>query len=107
MDGSKILIFVETKRGADELTKEMRLSGWPALAIHGDKRQEERDWVLKEFREGRNPILIVGIIFVIFFPVVTTRGKEFMKNKSMEKIIEHPLPSSPNLSKNQHPQIHP
>ena len=62
MDGSKILIFVETKRGADELTKEMRLSGWPALAIHGDKRQEERDWVLKEFKEGRNPILIVGAV---------------------------------------------
>ncbi|CAD7952773.1 unnamed protein product [Amoebophrya sp. A25] len=58
MDGSKILIFVETKRGADTLTKEMRVAGWPALAIHGDKKQEERDWVLKEFREGRNPILI-------------------------------------------------
>merc|ERR1712100_701263 len=58
MDGSKILIFVETKRGADQLTREMRLAGWPALAIHGDKKQEERDWVLQEFREGRNPILI-------------------------------------------------
>ena len=33
-------------------------SRWPALAIHGDKKQEERDWVLKEFREGRNPILV-------------------------------------------------
>ncbi len=55
---SKILIFVETKRGADTLTRKMRLSGWPALAIHGDKKQEERDWVLKEFRNGTNPILI-------------------------------------------------
>jgi len=58
MDGSKILIFVETKRGADSLTRDMRTSGWPALSIHGDKEQSERDWVLKEFREGRNPILI-------------------------------------------------
>lgn len=58
MDGSKILIFTETKRGADELTREMRQSGWPALAIHGDKKQDERDWVLKEFRAGRNPILV-------------------------------------------------
>ena len=24
--------------------------GWPALCIHGDKKQEERDWVLKELR---------------------------------------------------------
>ncbi|CAD7970034.1 unnamed protein product [Amoebophrya sp. A120] len=58
MDGSKILIFTETKRGADTLTREMRQAGWPALSIHGDKKQEERDWVLKEFKEGRNPILI-------------------------------------------------
>jgi len=58
MDGSKILIFVETKRGADQLTREMRTQGWPALSIHGDKQQSERDWVLKEFKEGKNPILI-------------------------------------------------
>merc|ERR1712021_203445 len=37
MDGSKILIFAETKRGGDTLTREMRLDGWPALCIHGDK----------------------------------------------------------------------
>merc|ERR1712139_534914 len=58
MDGSKILIFCETKRGGDQLTREMRLDGWPALCIHGDKKQEERDWVLKEFKEGKSPILI-------------------------------------------------
>jgi ATP-dependent RNA helicase DDX5/DBP2 len=58
MDGSKILIFVETKRGADGLTREMRTQGWPALSIHGDKEQSERDWVLKEFKDGKNPILI-------------------------------------------------
>jgi len=58
MDGSKILIFTETKRGADMLTRQLRMDGWPALAIHGDKSQSERDWVLNEFREGKNPIMI-------------------------------------------------
>merc|ERR1712232_1130472 len=58
MDGSKILIFTETKRGGDELTREMRMDGFPALCMHGDKKQEERDWVLKEFKEGKSPILI-------------------------------------------------
>merc|ERR1712139_381695 len=58
MDGSKILIFCETKRGSDELTREMRLDGWPALCIHGDKKQEERDWVLQEFKGGKSPILV-------------------------------------------------
>merc|ERR1712050_793658 len=58
MDGSRILIFCETKRGGDQLTREMRLEGFPALCIHGDKKQEERDWVLKEFKEGKSPILV-------------------------------------------------
>lgn len=58
MDGSKIIIFAETKRGCDDLTRDMRTSGYPALSIHGDKTQSERDWVLNEFRAGKNPILI-------------------------------------------------
>jgi len=58
MDGSKILIFAQTKRDGDDLTREMRTDGWPALCIHGDKKQEERDWVLKEFKEGKSPILV-------------------------------------------------
>lgn len=41
------MIFVETKRKADDLTRGMRKDGWPALCIHGDKNQTERDWVLK------------------------------------------------------------
>eukprot|EP00921_Rhytidocystis_pertsovi_P009779 GHVQ01015725.1.p1 GENE.GHVQ01015725.1~~GHVQ01015725.1.p1 ORF type:complete len:392 (-),score=46.27 GHVQ01015725.1:729-1904(-) len=58
MDGSKVLIFAETKKGADTLTRDLRLSGWPALCIHGDKKQEERTWVLNEFKEGKNPIMV-------------------------------------------------
>merc|ERR1719217_28762 len=58
MDGSKILIFAQTKTQGDDLTREMRLDGWPALCIHGDKKQEEREWVLKEFKEGKSPILV-------------------------------------------------
>jgi ATP-dependent RNA helicase DDX5/DBP2 len=45
MDGSKILIFTGTKRGADDVTRVLRQDGWPARAIHGDKSQSERDWV--------------------------------------------------------------
>ena len=58
MDGSKIIIFTETKRNADQLTRQLRMDGWPALAIHGDKTQSERDWVLAEFKNGKNPIMI-------------------------------------------------
>lgn len=55
---NKTIIFAETKRKVDELTRSMRSSGWPAMCIHGDKSQQERDWVLKEFKNGRSPILV-------------------------------------------------
>lgn len=83
MDGSKIIIFTETKKGADQLTRQLRMDGWPALAIHGDKSQSERDWVLNEFRDGKNPIMIatdvaargLGILFffllfLLFLPLL-------------------------------------
>jgi len=56
--GAKILVFVETKRKADELTRLMRKDGWPAMCIHGDKQQKERDWVLGEFKAGSTAILV-------------------------------------------------
>ncbi|TKR89185.1 hypothetical protein L596_013325 [Steinernema carpocapsae] len=54
----KTIVFCETKRKCDELTRGMRRDGWPCLCIHGDKAQTERDWVLKEFKQGKTPILL-------------------------------------------------
>jgi len=59
MDGNtRILIFCQTKKGCNALTKSLRMDGWPCLAMHGDKSQNERDWVLSEFKSGKNPIMI-------------------------------------------------
>merc|ERR1719218_65003 len=82
MDGSRILIFASTKRGGDELTREMRLDGWPALCIHGDKKQEERDWVMKEFKEGKSPILVATD--------VASRGLDV---KDIKYVINYDFPS--------------
>ncbi|GAA6035044.1 hypothetical protein JCM8097_002158 [Rhodosporidiobolus ruineniae] len=54
----KILIFVNSKRLAHELTEELRSEGHEALSLHGDKEQEERDFALNEFRQGTHPILV-------------------------------------------------
>eukprot|EP00429_Kryptoperidinium_foliaceum_P133981 CAMPEP_0176271962 /NCGR_PEP_ID=MMETSP0121_2-20121125/45470_1 /TAXON_ID=160619 /ORGANISM="Kryptoperidinium foliaceum, Strain CCMP 1326" /LENGTH=575 /DNA_ID=CAMNT_0017612123 /DNA_START=85 /DNA_END=1813 /DNA_ORIENTATION=+ len=82
MDGSKILIFCGSKRDCDTLTREMRLDGWPALCIHGDKKQEERDWVLKEFKDGKNPILVATD--------VASRGLDV---KDIKYVINYDFPS--------------
>lgn len=56
--GSKMIIFVETKKKVEDVTKTIRKYGWPALCMHGDKSQQERDYVLREFRGGRSNILV-------------------------------------------------
>lgn len=84
MDEGRILVFCETKRKCDDLTRRLRQGGYPALAIHGDKGQAERDWVLQEFKSGKANLMVAtdvasrGIgtqpfrILCILIPRVTT-----------------------------------
>ncbi len=39
------LVFVETKRGADELERILTRNNLPATSIHGDRSQEQREMV--------------------------------------------------------------
>ncbi|XP_063702837.1 uncharacterized protein LOC134832661 isoform X2 [Culicoides brevitarsis] len=57
---TKTIVFVETKRGVDEVTRSINRFGfgWRACAIHGDKSQQERDYVLNQFRHAKNSILV-------------------------------------------------
>jgi superfamily II DNA/RNA helicase len=43
---NKTIIFIETKKRVDDITRKMKRDGWPAISIHGDKNQRERDNVL-------------------------------------------------------------
>lgn len=54
----RCLIFVETKKGCDMLTRSLRADGFQARAMHGDKSQEERDWTLREFKSMQSTLLI-------------------------------------------------
>jgi ATP-dependent RNA helicase DDX5/DBP2 len=82
MDGSKVLIFTATKRTADSLTRTLRQDGWPARAIHGDKAQSERDWVLSEFRSGKSPLMIATD--------VAARGLDV---KDIKTVINYDMPA--------------
>ena len=54
----RTLVFVGTKRNADRVTSRLRDEGVKARAIHGDKRQSEREKVLADFIDGRLPALV-------------------------------------------------
>ncbi|KAL5849062.1 hypothetical protein ACOSQ4_007075 [Xanthoceras sorbifolium] len=55
--GSRVIIFCSTKRLCDQLARSIGRN-FGAIAIHGDKSQGERDWVLNQFRTGKSPILV-------------------------------------------------
>ncbi|CAM6100426.1 unnamed protein product [Calypogeia fissa] len=55
--GSKIIVFCSTKRMCDQLARTLGRD-FGAAAIHGDKSQGERDWVLSQFKAGKSPVLV-------------------------------------------------
>mmetsp|Transcript_43579 Transcript_43579/g.113498 ORF Transcript_43579/g.113498 Transcript_43579/m.113498 type:complete len:83 (+) Transcript_43579:2-250(+) len=61
---------------------ESRADGWPTLAIHGEKSQRERDWVLREFKDGRTPVMIATD--------VAARGLDV---KEVRAVINYDFPS--------------
>jgi superfamily II DNA/RNA helicase len=54
----RTLVFTRTKRGADRLTQQLRREGIKAAAIHGDLRQTAREKALKDFSDGKLPVLV-------------------------------------------------
>lgn len=55
---NKTIIFAETKRKVDDVTKQLRSRGLITMCIHGDKSQQERDYVLRQFRDGHSTTLV-------------------------------------------------
>jgi len=52
------LVFVRTKRGADRLVKRLGGEGVPAVAMHGNKSQGQRERALATFESGRVDTLV-------------------------------------------------
>lgn len=59
---SLTLVFVETKKGADSLEHFLYQEGYPATSIHGDRSQREREDALKQFRQGKCPIMVATAV---------------------------------------------
>ncbi|PFH35149.1 DEAD (Asp-Glu-Ala-Asp) box polypeptide DDX3X [Besnoitia besnoiti] len=52
------IIFVETKRKADMIEDYLVDEDFPAVSIHGDRTQQEREEALRLFKAGKCPILV-------------------------------------------------
>lgn len=58
MEATRTMIFVNTRRGADELQHYLENNGIRAEAITGDVPQRKRLRMLKDFQSGQLPVLI-------------------------------------------------
>jgi ATP-dependent RNA helicase RhlE len=56
-DGS-FLVFARTKHGTDRLAKRLSAGGVRAVAMHGDRTQNQRNQALAGFRDGRYRVLV-------------------------------------------------
>jgi ATP-dependent RNA helicase RhlE len=54
----RVLVFTRTKHGADKVVRGLIKDGISAEAIHGNKSQNQRERVLKDFRNGRVKTLV-------------------------------------------------
>jgi superfamily II DNA/RNA helicase len=54
----KTVIFTRTKRAAARLVEELADRGFPAVAVHGDLNQEQRERAMAAFKAGKKDILI-------------------------------------------------
>jgi superfamily II DNA/RNA helicase len=55
---SKVLLFGRTKWGIEKLSRELLIRGFKVAAIHGNKRQSQREHALEEFKSNRIQILL-------------------------------------------------
>ncbi|WP_055589696.1 DEAD/DEAH box helicase [Peterkaempfera griseoplana] len=54
----RVLLFLETKHGVDQLTRHLRASGVAAAALHSGKAQPQRTRTLAQFKNGQVTALV-------------------------------------------------
>lgn len=55
---TKVLIFGRTKHGIEKLTRELEVRGFKVGAIHGNKKQNQRQRVLESFKSSEIQVLL-------------------------------------------------
>ena len=79
----RTIIFVNSKRAADELDDFLFNKGVPCVSMHGERTQREREAAMRAFRAGRSPVLITTS--------VTARGIDV---RNVLHVINFDLPST-------------
>lgn len=80
----QVLVFTRTKRGADRLSRDLSKQKIKALAIHGDKAQNQRQRALNDFKSGKLRVLVATDI--------AARGIDIDK---LNYVVNYEIPNEP------------
>jgi ATP-dependent RNA helicase DeaD len=83
-DPSSAIVFCRTRGEVDELTESLAAHSYRAAALHGGLSQEQRDRVMKRFRDGSVELLVATD--------VAARGLDI---ESVSHVVNYDVPSSP------------
>jgi ATP-dependent RNA helicase DeaD len=81
---NRALVFCNTKRGVDLVTRRLKEAGFHAEALHGDFSQSRREAVLGKFRQGKVRLLVASD--------VAARGLDI---EETSHVINYDTPDSP------------
>lgn len=85
-DATSVIVFCRTRTEVDELTETLNARGYQAEEIHGGLSQEQRDRVLRRFREGKFEILVATD--------VAARGLDI---EHLSHVVNYDVPASPDV----------
>ncbi len=80
----QVLLFSRTKHGADRICRDLKKKKINAMAIHGDKAQNQRQKALKNFKEKKIKVLVATDI--------AARGIDINK---LRHVINYDIPNEP------------
>jgi ATP-dependent RNA helicase DeaD len=80
------IVFCRTRTEVDELTETLGSRGYRAEALHGGLNQEQRDRVMRKFREGTVELLVATD--------VAARGLDV---EHVSHVVNYDVPSSPDV----------
>ncbi|KAJ3103002.1 hypothetical protein HDU97_010440 [Phlyctochytrium planicorne] len=75
------IIFAENKNDVDDIYEYLLLKGLDAVGIHGGKDQEEREFAIRAFKEGKADILVATD--------VASKGLDF---SAIQHVINYDMP---------------
>ncbi len=79
-----VLVFIATKRAADNIAQKFRKYGYEAESFHGNLEQEERIYTLEDFKAKK--------INILFATDIAARGLDI---DDIDCVINYDLPRSP------------